>query len=177
MNPRITEKEWLEDFKDFVATKEVAVPEDVSNKILSNIHRDLNPSSLSVFLKLLGIHAVVGTLSLAVCDQFGMSPFNSGFSLSQYFMKLGHSFCMVFCGFLFLGLTGVICHTVLRQEEFLVLKKNVVIQIFFLSILSLISFIAFGGEIVIGMAVLWFVGALAGGITSIQFLSLRMRTA
>jgi hypothetical protein len=175
MNPRITEKEWLEDFKDFVTTKGVAVPTDVSNKILSRIHRELNPSSWIVFLKLLGIHSVVGTLSLAVCDQFGMSPFNSGFSLSQYFMKFGHSICMVLCGILFLGLTGVFSRTILRQEEFLVLKKNVLIQVFFLSLLSLVSFIAFGGEIIIGVAILWFVGALIGGVTSIQMLSLKSR--
>ena len=107
MNPRITEKEWLEDFKDFVTAKEVAVPEDVSKRILNYIHRDLNPSSWLVFLKLLGIHSIVGTLSLAMCDQFGMNPFNTSFSLSQYFMRFGYSFCMVLCGGLFLGLTGI----------------------------------------------------------------------
>lgn len=175
MNPRITEKVWLEDFKDFVETKGVDVPEDLSQRILSQIHKDLNPSSWLVFLKLFGIHSVVGTLSLAVCDQFGMSPFNSGFSLSQYFMKFGHSVCMVLCGILFLGLTGVFGRIILRQEEFLVLKKNVLIQVFFLSLLSLVSFIAFGGEIVTGVAILWLIGALVGGVTSIQVLSLKLR--
>ena len=171
MNPRITEKEWLEDFKDFVATKEIAVPEDVSRRILSRVHRDLNPSSWLVFLKLLGIHSVVGTLSLAICDQFGMSPFNTNFSLTQYFMKFGHSFCMMLCGFLFLGLTGVFCQTVLRQEEFLVLKKNAVIQVFFISALSLVSFVAFGREFVFGAFLLWILGALIGGIASIRIKS------
>lgn len=176
MNPRITEKEWLEDFKDFVETKEVIVPHEVSQRILTRIHDDLNPSSWVVFLKLLGIHSVVGTLSLAVCDQFGISPFNTGFSLSQYFMKFGHSFCMVLCGFLFLGFTGAFCQIFLRQEEFLVLKKNLLIQVFFLSVLSLVSFIAFGGDIVIGVAILWLVGALVGGVTTIQVLSQKWRT-
>ncbi|MGE3680191.1 MAG: hypothetical protein AB7G93_00605 [Bdellovibrionales bacterium] len=171
MNPRITEKEWLEDFKDFVTAKEVAVPEDVSERILNYIHRDLNPSSWLVFLKLFGIHSVVGTLSLAVCDQFGMNPFNTSFSLSQYFMRFGHSFCMFLCGFLFLGLTGIFCQVVLRREEFLVLKKNVFIQVFLLSVLSLIFFMVFGVDIVIWTFLLWLIGALLGGLSSIQILS------
>lgn len=116
------------------------------------------------------------SLSLAICDQFGMSPFDTDFSLTQYFMKFGHSFCMVLCGFLLLGLTGVICQTVLRPEEFLVLKKNVFIQIFFLSVLSLVAFIAFGAEIVIVTFILWLIGALLGGLTAIKIMSLRFRT-
>lgn len=177
MNPRITEKEWLEDFKDFVATKEIAVPDQVSKQILSRIHSDLNPSSWIVFLKLLGIHSVVGTLSLAICDQFGMNPFNMSFSLSQYFMKFGHSFCMTLCGFLFLGLTGFFSQVIMRQGEFRVLRKNVLIQVFILSLLSLVFFIAFGVEIVIGTFILWLVGALIGGLASIRILNLRIRIA
>ncbi|MEK7071070.1 MAG: hypothetical protein AAB966_04645 [Patescibacteria group bacterium] len=177
MNPRITEKEWLEDFKNFVETEEVIVPHEVSQRILTRIHDDLNPSSWVVFLKLLGIHSVVGTLSLAVCDQFGLNPFNTDFSLSQYFMKFGHSFCMVLCGFLFLGLTGVFSKSILQQEEFLVLKKNVIIQVFFLSLLSLVSFVAFGGEVIIGAFILWFLGALFGGFAAIQIFTLKFRSA
>jgi len=177
MNPRITEKEWLEDFKDFVGTKEAAVPKEVSDKILNRIHRELNPSAWIVFLKLLGIHSVVGTLSLAVCDQFGINPFNTSLSLSQYFMRFGHNTCMVLCGFLFLGLTGIFCQLVLRQEELSVLKKNVLIQVFFLSVLSLVSFIAFGSEIVIGTFALWLIGALLGGVASIRIVGFNLRSA
>ena len=177
MNPIITEKEWLEDFRDFVTTKEVAVPEEVSKRILNSIHRDLNPSAWIVFLKLLGIHSIVGTISLAMCDQFGMNPFNTSFSLSQYFMKFGYSFCMILCGVLFLGLTGIFSQMFLNREEFSVLKKNVFIQTLFLSLFSLTVFIAFGAEIVIGTFILWLIGALFGGVVSIRMLSPRIHTA
>ena len=175
MSPRISEKEWLEDFKDFVETKETSIPQALSQKILSYVQHDLNPNAWVVFLKLLGIHSVVGTFSLAICEQFGMSPFNFGFSLSQYFMRFGYSFCMMLCGFLFLGLTGVFSYLILKREEFLILKKNALIQVFFLSVLSLVSFFAFGVELVLTATLLWFLGAIIGGALSVQLMSLKMR--
>lgn len=161
---KITEKEWLEDFKEFVSAESAAVPKEVSNQILKKIHSDMNPSAWLVFSKLLGIHLVVGTLSLGICNQFGLNPFQSNFSLSDYFMKLGHSACMVFCGVLFIGLTILLGHLVLRREELFILSKNALLQVFGLSVLSLAAFVGFGAEIVLGIAVLWFLGAMAGGV-------------
>lgn len=177
MSRKITENEWLEDFKDFVEAKDASVPEDVSKKILSYVHRALNPSAWVVFLKLLSIHAVVGTLSLGVCNQFGMSPFHTGFSLSEYFMKFGHSVCMTLCGFLFLGLTVSFSKIVLRPEEFIVLKRNTFVQVFFLSLASIVAFLAFGAELVFGALALWLVGALLGGLATIQLIGPRIRTS
>lgn len=159
-----SEKEWLEDFKEFVNSEGVSVPREVSSVILKKIHADLNPSAWVVFLKLLGIHAVVGTLSLSICNQFGLNPFHTGFSLSEYFMRLGNSTCMVFCGVLFIGLTVLLGHFALRREEFMVLSRNAPLQIFGLSALSLAAFIGFGAEVVLGIAVLWIIGAMLGGI-------------
>lgn len=160
------EKEWLEDFKDFVNSDGIPVPEEFSNQILRQVHRDLNPSAWLVFGKLLGIHTLVGTLSLAICNQFGLNPFHTNFSLSDYFMKFGHSTCMVLCGVLFIGLTIGLSYLVLRREELLVLSKNAPLQVFGLSILSLVAFIGFGAEIVLGIAGLWFLGAMIGGLVA-----------
>lgn len=160
------EKEWLEDFKDFVNSDGVPVPEEISNRILRQVHRDLNPSTWLVFGKLLGIHALVGTLSLSICNQFGLNPFHTNFSLSDYFMKFGHSTCMVLCGVLFISLTIGLSYLVLRREELLVLSKNAPLQVFGLSILSLVAFVGFGAEIVLGVASLWFLGAMIGGLVA-----------
>jgi len=177
MSPKFTEKEWLEDFREFVETKGEKVSDDLSQRILARVRKDLNPSSLLVFSKLLGVHAVVGTLSLAVCDQFGVRPFNWNFSLAEYFMKFGHSACMVFCGFLFLGLTSFFAWHFLKPEEFLVLKKNVVIQVFFLSVLSAVAFLAFGAQLMMSALLFWMFGALLGGFATVKALSLRTRFA
>jgi len=171
MKNKITEKEWLEDFSDFVRGGEgVKVPEDVSSQILQQIHKEMNPSAWTVFMKLLGVHGVVGTLSLAVCDQFGISPFNTGFSLANYFMKFGHSVCMTLCGFLFISLTILLGRLVLRSEEIMVLKKNVFVQIPALGALSLGAFMMLGAEVVLGIAALWLLGAAIGGFFATQLL-------
>lgn len=159
-----TEKEWLDDFKEFVHADGTPVPKDVSESILSRIRSDMNPSAWIVFSKIFGIHLFVGTLSLAVCSQFGLNPFRTSFSLSDYFMKFGHSTCMVFCGVLFIGLTVTLGRFILRREELLVLSKNAPLQVFGLSVFSIVAFIGFGADIVLGIGVLWFLGAMVGGI-------------
>ncbi len=163
---KFTEKDWLEDFKDFVQADGTSVPKEVSDKILKRVHYDLNPSAWLVFAKLLGIHFVVGTLSLAICNQFGLNPFHTDFSLSEYFMKFGHSTCMALCGVIFIGLTIALGRLFLRREELLVLSRNAPLQVFGLSVLSMAAFIGFGAEIVLGIGILWFLGAMIGGVVA-----------
>lgn len=165
-----SEKEWLDEFKAFIQTEDVPVPKEVSENILNQVRADLNPSAWLVFAKLLGIHLVVGTLSLAVCNQFGLNPFRTTFSLSDYFMTFGHSTCMFLCGVLFIGLTVVLGQLVLRREELLVLSKNAPLQVFGLSVLSLAALIGFGAEVVLGIGALWFIGAMIGGLVTTKML-------
>lgn len=159
-----TEREWLDDFREFIDADKSPVPADISERILGRVRSDLNPSAWIVFAKLLSIHLVVGTLSLAVCNQFGLNPFHTGFSLADYFMKFGHSTCMVLCGVLFISLTVALGRFFLRGEELLVLSRNAFLQVFGLSVLSLVAFIGFGAEVVAGIGLLWFLGAMLGGV-------------
>ena len=165
---KFTEKKWIEDFKEFVQAEGVPVPNDVSEGILKRVRADLNPSAWKVFAKLLGIHLVVGTLSLSICNQFGLNPFHTNFSLSEYFMKFGHSICMVLCGFLFVGLTFALGMLIFRKEELLVLSRNAPLQVFGLSVLSLAALITFGAEVVFGIGILWLIGAVIGGLFTVK---------
>ncbi len=175
MKSKWTEKEWLEDFNEFVNSEGVPVPQEISEKILNRVHRDLNPSAYLVFIKLLFMQSLVGTLSLGICNQFGINPFNTNFSLSDYFMKFGHSFCMTLCGVIFIGLGLSLGQSILNSDEFRVLKKNSLIQVFFLSLFSLVALAAFGSEVVFGIGILWLLGALVGGMISIQATSIFVR--
>lgn len=167
MTDKRNENELMNEFSEFVAS-ESTVPKELSDKILNFVRRDLTPSSIFVFTKLFFIHLFVGTLSLAVCDQFGVNPFNTSFSLAHYFMKAGHSFCMTLCGFLFLGLTTIVSWFILSKTEFLVLKQNTFLQVFFLSLLSLGFFSLLGAEIVFSSVIFWLLGALLGGIAIVN---------
>jgi hypothetical protein len=164
---KITEKEWMEDFQQFLRSEADSVPESVSNSVFTEVRRDLNPSALIVFAKLLGIHTVVGTLSLAICNQFGVSPFSSGFSLSDYFMKFGHSACMFFCGTLFLSLSMVMFRLFVRPEEFRVLRRNVWLQVVGLGAISLGVFAMMGAEFTLAIGALWLTGAMLGGVGTV----------
>lgn len=163
------EKKVFAEFKEFLSHKS-SVPQELSQKILESIRRELTPTAVFVFSKIFVVHLVIGTLSLAVCDQFGINPFNTGFSLTEYFMTFGHSVCMMLCGFLFLSLTTVFSKVVLNRNEFIVLKNNTFIQVFFLSLLSLIFFLLLGAKIVFSAAAFWLIGALLGGVAIIQLI-------
>ena len=161
---KISEKEWIDDFQEFVKSDGTTVPEEVTNAIFAKVRKDLNPSAWIVFSKLFGIHLVVGTLSLGICNQFGLNPFQTNFSLSDYFMKFGHSTCMFLCGVLFLSLSISLSRVLLWPEEFQVLKKNAGLQILGLSMISLGIFAAVGAELVFSFVLLWLVGSMLGGL-------------
>lgn len=172
MNPR--EQQWLKEFREFVNAEDAEVPPSVCKSILQKVHMALNPPWYLIFVKILGVHLFTGTLSLAVCDHFEMNPFKTEFSLSEYFMKFGHSTCMVFCGVFFIGISIFASGYILRSEELRVLRRSAFIQSLGLGAISLFGFWLFGAEIAISIALLWLIGALIGGI-SISELVFRMR--
>ena len=151
------------EFIEFLKAEEPPVPPRVTNTILASIHSALNPSGWFVFFKLLGIHCIFGTLSLALCNQFGLNPFQTSFSLSEYFMSFGHSFCMTLCGILFLSGTVVAAKFLFSQEEFQVLRKNKWIHVFLLSSFSLAVFAVVGAHLALEIVLFWIVGTFIGG--------------
>lgn len=163
---KITEKEWIDDFQEFLKGEAAVVPPEATANIFSRVRKDLNPPKRRVFAKLLGVHAVSGTLSLAICNQFGLSPFQTGFSLSDYFMTFGSSVCMFLCGFLFLGLSLFVCRRLLQPEELVVLKRSAALQVFGLSMISLGVFAILGADLAFSIALLWLVGAMLGGVSA-----------
>lgn len=163
MKHKLNEREWLDEFNQFISSEGAPVPQNISEKILKRTHSWMNPSAWLVFLKLLGVHSVIGTLSLAICNQFGLNPFNTKLSLAEYFMTFGHSVCMVLCGVIFVSFSLVVSWIILSRDEFSTIKKNVVIQIFSLSLLSLAVMAAFGAHLTLGIALLWLLGAFLGG--------------
>ena len=166
-----SEKNWSEDFQEFIEIPTEAPSVDISNQILSKIQNELNPKPQIIFLKLLGIHSIVGTLSLMICNQFDMNPFNTSFSLSNYFMKFGHSFCMFLCGVLFISFSIIASGFLLRTEEVRILRKTSYLQVFALSCISLGVFAALGSDIALTIGILWFIGAQLGGLLSSRLIT------
>ena len=157
-----------EEFVEFLNQDSgVFPPNDVSNRFLRMIHQDLNPSALKVFGKTSLIHSVVGGFTLLFCPQFGLS-YTSSMGLMPYLMKYGEGACMLSCGAVFTSLSLLVTAFLLRPEEVRVLEKNKVLQIGVLSTLSLGAMICLGGEVVFTLALVWMLGALLGGIASLE---------
>lgn len=156
------------EFIEFLSTKAISPPKEITQNILEKISRDLNPSSLSVFGKVSLIHLLMGSITLLFCPQFGLG-FLSGMGIMHLFMSLGSVGCALLCGSFFLGFSTLTVALILRPEEIRVVRKNNFIQISLLAIFSLLIFMIFGEIIVTGHSLAWLLGGTLMGIFSLEF--------
>lgn len=164
---------WHNEYELFLKSEDCIVPEELSLEVNTTIMNLLNPNAFFVFLKTLVIHLVVGFLSLSVCHQFGMNPFNTSFSLAEWFMKVGGYYtCMIGCGVTFLSLSIFVAGLVLSAEEVNSLSRTEFLQNLSLGLISLGIFAIFGVELAIGMAVLWLLGSVIGGFVATKLVSI-----
>jgi len=168
MKKNLSPKEWANEFDEFVSADPVNPPVQLSNQILSNVQSDLNPSVWSVFSKITFIHFVTGMVSLLFCPQFGVSPFHEHHGLMEIFMNLGKHGCMLGCGAVFLGTGGLATSLILRPEEVRTVMKTKFLQFSLLSALSIGAFICAGADVVLNLAVAWFIGSVLGGLLTLE---------
>lgn len=158
---------WQKEFSEFCSTAPAEIKEHLSAGLVADVRRDLNPSAWSVFSKVALVHAIVGSLTLLICPQFGFS-FTSSHGLMPYLMKYGESVCMLGCGALFTGLSVLAVSLALRPEEVRVLKQTEVLQLAVLASLSLGAFICLGASIVASLGLVWALGSILGGALSLE---------
>lgn len=164
-------QDWLKEYADFLQTDLTPVPTEVTQRIWSEIGGLLHPSALIVFAKILTVHLITGFLSLGVCNQFGVNPFNTSWSLADVFMNFGgHGFCMVVCGGLFFSTSFLMAGFLLSIEEVKALRRTELVQFFALALFSLGMFAIGGADFALTYAVLWLAGGLLGGALTIETL-------
>ncbi|OFZ20695.1 MAG: hypothetical protein A2X94_08540 [Bdellovibrionales bacterium GWB1_55_8] len=157
-----------EDFEAFLTAEQLNPPPVLTDAILSRVHADLNPTALSVFTKVAGIHAIVGILSLVfVCPQFGVSPLGHT-AIMEWFMQFGHEVCMIACGAVFLGGSALAMSLVLRREEVRVIRRTKLMQLGVLGLLSIGAFLCAGAGVVASLAMFWLLGSFVGGMASLE---------
>ncbi len=162
---------WLNDYDEFLTADHSVVSTEMQKKVSSHMRNLLNPSALVVFAKILGIHIGVGFLSLSVCHQFGINPFETEFSLDSWMMHLGgYQFCMIGCGILFVSASLFAAGYFLTIEEINALKRTEILQALALGLISLGLFAIVGAELALGLAALWLVGGLIGGYAATEFM-------
>jgi hypothetical protein len=160
-------EEWLKEFTEFsnIETSQVQVPASA----FESLKKRLFPSPWLVFGKVTALHAVIGFFSLAVCNQFGLNPFQTDQTLTNWFMKVaGHNLCMLLCGLFFMASTYLLANLFLSLEELESIKRYEWLQTGIIGLISLAAFYFFGAELVGTFVGLWIVGAIIGGYLSIE---------
>lgn len=165
--------DFEKDFEQFLKNEADAVPMTSQSEVLNAVHAELNPSPLKVFLKSSGIFSAGGLTSLVFCPQFGIS-LGSSHGLMSYLMNYGEEVCMLGCGILFMGLGLLAVALFLKPEEVRVFRSYRILQLAFFSLLSISAFYCAGGEVIASSALIWSLGAILGGATSLD-LGWRMR--
>lgn len=161
--------DWLLEYEKFLNSEKSEMPDDVDQKILAKLKKLVDPSPLIVFLKVLAIHSVIGFLSLSICHQFGINPFNTNKSIADWLMHVGgHNACMVGCGVLFVGISLFLAGYFLSIEEIIALKRTKVLQVVSLGVISLSLLIAVGAQVALTIGLLWFLGAIIGGMAAVE---------
>jgi len=120
-----------------------------------------------VFSKVVAIHALAGTATLAVCPQFGWNPFGANPQTMHIFMGYGMWACGLFCGSLFMVLGAFLKLVLLQKSSVSLYYRNGIKNSFMLSSLFLFMMMTAGAmtssyNIFLGFvfALFWWLGAL-----------------
>lgn len=159
-------KDLKKDFQSFVETS----GESGSSFVLQKIHSQLMlPSPWTAATKLGVAHLVSSLVTLMSCAQFGVRLFFDGHGLMHYFMQISPTFCMAFCGGLYLAITFLIARALLNRDEWLLILRSRTLSILSLSLISLGGFALVSHEVTFQAGLLWLFGAVVGA----EFASLR----
>lgn len=156
------------DFNEFKNAQGTRAPKEVSERVLSTVRRDLNPSHTTVFLKLLSIQAFVGLITLLFCPQFNLS-LTSNYDLFHFFHHtFGRYVCMFICGSIFIGSGAIFASYILTLTEINKIGDSKFLYYSSISGISIIAFIFVGAEVYLDLVSIWFFGATVSGILTLE---------
>jgi hypothetical protein len=158
---------WEQDFRDFLDAEAVAPPAPLSLEVLERVRAQLSPAFGRILMKLALAQLLAGTVSLLFCPQFGLS-FTSSHGLMAYLMRFGEGACMAGCGALFTGVGILVACLALRPEEIRAFRERRFFQVLAVTALSLAAFLCAGADVVAGLALVWALGATAGGLAVLE---------
>jgi len=168
MNKETSREELIQEYRLLLESPKSAPPSELSAFLKKQVATELNPTAQAVFLKLFAIHFISGAITLLVCPQFGIVLTERSHALLSLFLGFGEYGCMLVCGAVFLGGTGLVAALLLKAQEVRAIRRSKGLQWALLAFLSVGFFLAFREQeraIPIGMAVTWLLGALLGGVS------------
>src|SRR4051812_13051299 len=106
----------MTDYQEFAEMKAVIPAPALTETILSQVERDLNPPLIKTLSKVFLMHAVAGGITLLFCPQFGVN-LGGGMGLMALFIRIGEPQCMLGCGAVFMGAGALASGLFLRKAE------------------------------------------------------------
>ena len=150
---------WYEEFEAFAGDDSSNALESASSPVRKHLLDLLNPSPQKVFGQLMGLHCIVGALTLFLCPQLGIGPFGSRAGLMRLFGRFGELACTAACSAFFVGTSIIVASIILKPEVLRVIRAHKWLQIFALSGLSLGTLVCLGGTLVSWtVAMAWILG-------------------
>lgn len=164
-------KDLKKDFESFTDSSHPAGSSFVLNKIHSQL---ILPHPWTAATKLGVAHIVSSVVTLSACAQFGVRLFFPGHGLMHYFMQVSPTFCMAFCGALYLACTFLIARLLLTRDEFLLISRSKVLSILSVALISLAGLAVVSPEVTFEASLLWLFGAVIGAeLASLRWLTVR----
>lgn len=155
-------KDLINDYASFMNDPS----EQASPQILKRIHSQLEkelPSPWKAARSLGLAHLISSVITLMSCSQFGVRLFFEGEGLMNYFMKISPTFCLSFCGALYLGITFLLARLLLSYDEWLLLLRSRSLNITSVALISLGALSILSHEVNLESGLFWFFGAALGG--------------
>lgn len=143
------------------------VPNQLNQKILSEIKSRLNPDLKILFLKLFAIHVTTAVATLSVCPQFGVAIFRTNLNLMDVFMKISPQFCDLACGAFFTMVSILSALLILSRDELRALRHQQILTALTLTLSSIGFLIMLNPQMFVQFTFLWVVGCLAGSFLSL----------
>lgn len=116
------------------------MPRTLSSKIFARVNRDLKPSFLDVFKKILPFQLAIGALTTAFCSQLGG-----------------------ICGTIFYGFGALLALLFLTREEVKELRRHQFLQIATVISIAFMGLVMAGAEAPRTEIIAWATGSLLGG--------------
>lgn len=161
------QKNWQSEFEEFMQGH-TEPPKEATARILARVRRDLAPSRFVVGAKIYLLGMALGVASLLICPQLGLAYGPLGHTLHGVFMRFGAAACTALCSAILLFTTTLLVLLCLSREERRVAYRARYLQSLILALSLLGLFLALGASAVLKLAVVWFVGAVLGGVVSYQ---------
>lgn len=161
-------EEWAEEFKEFAAAPSASPPRQVSDRIFTKVHADLNPAIWLVGAKLALIHLVVGSVTLLFCPQFGIN-LGGGMGVMGLLMQYGEQACMLGCGAVFMAGSALTASLVLSSAEVRKIRSSELLFFPALALFSLGALVCVGGTIALSLTFFWLLGSVIGGLATLEF--------